>query len=272
MAEVSATATPFVFRITMPSESKPATKKRKRVSEDEDVVAAETEPKKKVSQEKRKKAKGMEGTKDSRNDGDAKDDVENSNRNGDGDGNLLPGKKTKAKTKKKTKAEGKEKEKPEYPAGLYVDGGHNRQTGDVAWATVTDEKGNDMLEPFADLFTDLELLPKQLLPNGERRVLVANFTDVQKQQNNGAELIAMVAGLRIAIHGQHPATRIYSDSMVIETYWSRGLVRQSTRDSMDPAKLALIEQCVELRKLFEEAGGEIVKISGDANPADLGYH
>ena len=39
-----------------------------------------------------------------------------------------------------------------------------------------------------------------LLPIGRRHIAIANFNDVSIQQNNGAELIAAVIGLRLAIY------------------------------------------------------------------------
>ena len=41
---------------------------------------------------------------------------------------------------------------------------------------------------------------------------------------------------------------------------------------MDLQKKKYIEECVSLRKEFEKRGGQIIKISGNINKADLGFH
>jgi len=146
---------------------------------------------------------------------------------------------------------------------IYVDGGQNKLTQKVAWGHVVDENGRDLLCSHLDLLEDMTLQTAPI--SGGTLVIVADFAGVN-QQNNGAELMAMVAGLRIAL--ETGASQLCSDSDLLVTYWSRG----HCNDLGDSRKVALIKECASLRRKFEKAGGKIVKISGDRNPADLGFH
>lgn len=154
---------------------------------------------------------------------------------------------------------------------LYVDGGQNRQTGVNAWGCVVDAKGIDVLEPHRRLLDDMELISVMLPKNiGRRTVIVAHFQKV-KQQNNGAELLAFVAALRLAIYYYPKYKVIASDSKLIVDYWSKYL-SQEKELCMDKRKALYIWEAIQLRQQYEELGGELLKIKGDYNPADLGYH
>lgn len=151
---------------------------------------------------------------------------------------------------------------------LYVDGGQNRQTGNDAWGCVTNKFGTDVLIAYFYLLSDMKLIDV-VLPVGPRRVIVANFTGIA-QQNNGAELLSLIAGLRIALTTSDVKT-IYSDSDLCVRYWSKSL-GTTQRQTFDPRKISYIDELIHLRKEFEKIGGSIVKIRGDDNLADLGYH
>lgn len=146
---------------------------------------------------------------------------------------------------------------------IYVDGGHNKMTGEVAFASVVNGNGKDLVNCYIDLFDDIELRDVEL-PVGERTVAISNFNNVTSQQNNGAELLALIMGLRIALYNTKYTT-IYSDSSIVSEYWANG--RYS--DNLGADKIARIR---ELIKLKHEFNGEIIKISGDDNLADLGFH
>lgn len=150
---------------------------------------------------------------------------------------------------------------------IYVDGGHNKETGDEAWGCVTDSIGNCLIKDNTYLLDDLSIKEVNL-PVGKRHVLIAKFKDVVSQQNNGAELLALLAGLRIALRNKAIKV-IKSDSQLLISYWSIGAVN---RKNMDETKLKFIDEIIILRKQFEYMGGTIVKISGNDNKADLGYH
>lgn len=148
---------------------------------------------------------------------------------------------------------------------LYVDGAHNKFTGSVALSSVVDENYCDKIEEFRYLFNDIELVTFNL-PVGIRTLGVANFDDVKSQQNNGAELLALIMGLRIAIFTNSYST-IFSDSQLMVDFWSRGYFNGNPK--MDPIKKLYIEELIGLRKKFN---GEIIKIPGKLNKADLGFH
>lgn len=154
---------------------------------------------------------------------------------------------------------------------IFVDGGYNRHTAPNAYGSVTNHKGFDLIEGNKHLLRDLEIVRVEL-PVGVRELIVCNFGGVS-QQNNGAELMAMVAGLRIALHyisNHYKIKNIASDSQLIVEYWSKGRYK---RDGLDSNKIFYIEELKRLREIFESYGGVIQKISADSgNPADLGYH
>lgn len=146
---------------------------------------------------------------------------------------------------------------------LYCDGGHNNATGKVAYASVVDGDSKDML-----LDNILEMEGKIVdLPVGRRRVLIANFSDVTRQQNNGAELIAFYSALVIGIRDGYKTINCDSDLLV--KFWSKKI---TPKPGMDKRKLDFVKRVIDLRKEFERNGGEIVKIPGKDNLADLGYH
>jgi ribonuclease HI len=153
---------------------------------------------------------------------------------------------------------------------LHVDGGHNRQTGLEGWGRVVDAVGVDLLAPYIHLFPDFRLRDVVLPRMGASYVLVAKFNDVKQQQVNGAELMALVAGLRIADHLKDKVHVIGSDSTTV-LFWSRTLGSEA-RARMDPRKVALVEECIRRRREFEGRGGQVIKISGDDNLGDLGRH
>lgn len=150
---------------------------------------------------------------------------------------------------------------------IYCDGGHNKHTDDEAWGSVVDETERDLVYEYKELLSDMSL-KKVKLPKGERWIIVSKFNDVSSQQNNGAELLAMVASLRIALYKNDVFDKIYSDSELIVKWWSKNL-NENKKKTMDKRKVQYIEEMINSRKKFT---GDIVKISGDANLADLGYH
>ena len=148
---------------------------------------------------------------------------------------------------------------------IYVDGCNNKTIG--ACSTVTDKYGNDLIGPYSEFLTRFEFLKHFDKKEYNNRVLYeVNFTDVITQQNNGAELLAMVIGLCIAIY--YDVKTIYSDSTLIIEYWSTKL---STKINC-PLKRQLQYFCVQIATKFRNKGGQIKHISGAKNPADPGFH
>jgi len=154
-------------------------------------------------------------------------------------------------------------------SAIYGDGAQNKTTGDNAWGSVVDEKGNDLIERYKELFTDLDTREEEL-PVGKRRIVVVNFTDVAIKQVNGAEIVALMMALRIVTTVSNSVKIVYTDSTVAKK-WSTGEIADKTLQKMDPKKIRVITECARLRKIFEKNGGKVVWIDGDNNRADLGY-
>lgn len=156
---------------------------------------------------------------------------------------------------------------------IYVDGGFNRHTGKEAWGSVVNGYGSDLI-PYAyhqNLLTDMEI-KEVSLPKGKRWIMIAKFEGVY-HQNNGAELLSLIVGLRLAIflnRNNFPVKIVYSDSQVV-LYWSIRLKDESAA-TFDPRKVSYIHELIRLRREFESLGGTVDKVDGDSNPADLGYH
>jgi len=153
---------------------------------------------------------------------------------------------------------------------LYTDGAHNKTTGTEAWGSVVNEHGGDVMEDYQHCFTDM-VTKVENLPVGIRRIVVAKFNDVSTQQVNGAELLALIIGLRLALASNGEVKTIKCDSKLMTEYWSKYLKKES-RDKMDPRKAKYVDELISLRKQYEKIGGIILKISGDDNLSDLGYH
>jgi hypothetical protein len=62
--------------------------------------------------------------------------------------------------------------------------------------------------------------------------------------------------------------RIFGDSKLVIDYWSKGFIKKEVDgETIDLAKTVASE-----RRIYESKGGEISRVSGDDNPADLGFH
>ena len=152
---------------------------------------------------------------------------------------------------------------------LYSDGGHNKMTGDEAWGSVVQGDGIDVVNKYKHLFLDLKLKNVNL-PVGNRDIVISKFNDVKTQQNNGAELLAFLMALRIS--KLSVVKYIKCDSELLVKWWTKTGPNPKTKRTMDPLKIKYINECILLRKEFEDKGGIIEKISGDDNKSDLGYH
>lgn len=152
---------------------------------------------------------------------------------------------------------------------LYCDGGFNSFTTPYAWGSVVDEKENDVITPNEDM----KIENKQLLgtkKNKFRNVIISKFDDVKSQQNNGAELLAFIYALRLALVDKK-YKKIHCDSDLIIKWWSvTGISKSNTKCSEEKKKY--VQECMRLRKEFELNGGKVIKIKGKDNIADLGLH
>ena len=135
--------------------------------------------------------------------------------------------------------------------GIYFDAGTGR--GDGVEISVTDETGKNLLP---------EALPRRAMNIfGKHRI------DHRGATNNYGELLALSYALAIA--EKRKERRIFGDSKLIISYWSRG---HAKRNELPPETLRLIDDVTLRRADFEARGGTIGRISGDDNPADLGFH
>ena len=83
--------------------------------------------------------------------------------------------------------------------------------------------------------------------------------------NNYGELRALSLALEVA-RGLG-AKEIRGDSELVIDYWSKGICKSKDADTLELSK-----EVTAARSAFEAGGGTVKWISGDLNPADLGYH
>ena len=135
--------------------------------------------------------------------------------------------------------------------GIYFDAGTGR--GEGVEVSVTDAAGKNLLHK--------AVKQKDLNFFGKHRVQDADAT------NNFGELLALRYALQIA--KKEKAKKIFGDSKLVIDYWSHGHAKRKT---LSPETVRLLDEVTELRERFEAAGGSVLRISGDDNPADLGFH
>ncbi len=136
-------------------------------------------------------------------------------------------------------------------AGIYFDAGTGRGAG--VEASVTDEKGKDLLS--------LVLPKKDLNRFGKHPVKVPGAT------NNYGELLALRFAIEIA--EQMRIKQIFGDSKLVVDFWSKWRIK---RNDLPKKTVELASEVSAMRDAFEKNGGRIERISGDHNPADLGFH
>jgi len=139
--------------------------------------------------------------------------------------------------------------------GIYFDAGTGRGHG--VEISVTDEKGENLLHK--------TIHPKKLNVHGKHLLLARpggkDFT------NNYGELLALKHALQIAL--KDAVSNIFGDSKLVINYWSKGFMKEK---DLPQETVGLIEAVKDLRETFELMGGKVKYISGDDNPADLGFH
>jgi ribonuclease H-related protein len=142
------------------------------------------------------------------------------------------------------------RERKKVPPGIYFDAGTGRGKG--VEVSVTDERGTNLLHKAVQKGV-LNRFGKHLVPH--------------EATNNYGELLAAKHALTIAL--KTGAKRVLGDSALVVNYWSRGIVR---KDRVDARTAKLAASVARLRKKFEAQGGIVARVSGDDNPADLGFH
>lgn len=141
--------------------------------------------------------------------------------------------------------------RPRLEPGIYFDAGTGRGAG--VEVSVTDEHGKNLLHK-AIARSSLNKFGKHLLRDADAT-------------NNYGELLALRYALDIA-----RATRvkkIFGDSKLVIEFWSQ---RRMKRKALPEETVALADEVSRTREAFEKTGGTVERISGDFNPADLGFH
>jgi viroplasmin and RNaseH domain-containing protein len=147
------------------------------------------------------------------------------------------------------------KPRPRLAPGLYFDAGTGR--GDGVEISVTDERGVNLLH---------KAVPKSEL-NKYGKHVVRTGDGTSEATNNYGELLALRYALEIA--GAIGIKKVFGDSKLVIDYWSQWKMK---RKELPEETVALAEEVSSAREAFEANGGEVARISGDNNPADLGFH
>lgn len=134
--------------------------------------------------------------------------------------------------------------------GIYFDAGTGRGIG--VEVRVTDKNGISLIS---------NIVPKEKINE------YGNYLTKEGSTNNFGELLGCYIALKIAI--KNNIKNIFGDSKLIIDYWSLGRIK---KNEIAKETVELSEKVTALRKEFEINGGTISHISGDYNPADLGFH
>lgn len=148
------------------------------------------------------------------------------------------------------KKEKKEQMKKELLDGIYFDAGTGRGIG--VEVRVTDRAGTSLLP---------DLLPHMDVTEHGNYLAPAGST------NNHGELLGISFALELALVKK--VFHIFGDSKLVIDYWSKGF---GNRDSLKPETVLLMDRVAHQRRYFESLGGKVEHVSGDINPADLGFH
>ena len=142
------------------------------------------------------------------------------------------------------------KPKPKLEPGIYFDAGTGR--GEGVEISVTDEQGKDLLHL---------VMPKSKINKYGKHKVPHEVT------NNYGELLAKQDALLLAM--KRDVGRIFGDSKLVIDFWSKGAIK---RNELPVETVKLAEKVRILRHEFEGQGGVVQRVSGDHNPADLGFH
>ncbi len=140
--------------------------------------------------------------------------------------------------------------KKELEEGVYFDAGTGRGIG--VEVRVTDRVGISLLD---------SVMPQKMINS------YGNYLAPEGSTNNYGELIGLFLALDVA--KKLNLSKIYGDSKLVLDYWSKGYYN---RENLNEKTVSLIQKTIKKRLEFEEKNGLISYISGDINPADLGFH
>jgi len=141
--------------------------------------------------------------------------------------------------------------RPRLEPGVYFDAGTGR--GEGVEISVTDEQGKNLLHK-AIAAKELNTFGKHLLDNDDAT-------------NNYGELLALNYALEIA--RKEKIKKVFGDSKLVIEFWSQWRIK---RKDLPEATVTLADEVSRAREDFEKMGGSVERISGEFNPADLGFH
>lgn len=134
--------------------------------------------------------------------------------------------------------------------GIYFDAGTGRGIG--VEVRITDKFGNSLL---------YDILPSHMINS------FGNYLAPDNSTNNYGELIGCYLALKLALKTN--ILKIFGDSKLVIDYWINGFFNSK---NLNEKTINLISKTKNLKIEFERLGGKILHISGDINPADLGFH
>jgi viroplasmin and RNaseH domain-containing protein len=140
---------------------------------------------------------------------------------------------------------------PKREPGIYFDAGTGRGNG--VEISVTDEKGKNLLH--------------KTLSKGDLNRFGKHRVENDSATNNYGELLALRYALEIA--RKEKIKKVFGDSKLVIEFWSQWRIK---RKELPEETVELADEVSALREKFEESGGSVERISGDFNPADLGFH
>jgi viroplasmin and RNaseH domain-containing protein len=140
---------------------------------------------------------------------------------------------------------------PKLLPGIYFDAGTGRGNG--VEISVTDEKGKNLLH---------DTVAREALNKFGKHLV-----EDPSATNNYGELLALRHALTIA--KKNDIKKVFGDSKLVIDYWSQWKMK---RKELPEATVELADEVSHMREEFESAGGLVTRISGDHNPADLGFH
>lgn len=133
--------------------------------------------------------------------------------------------------------------------GIYFDAGTGRGIGTEV--RLTDEKANNLIH---------HVLSSEYINQ------FGNYLTPKGSTNNYGELFGCYLALQLALNNNIKA--IFGDSRLVIDYWSKGHIKSN----LPEVTIKLAAKVKNLRYKFESNGGRIEHVSGDINPADLGFH
>lgn len=143
--------------------------------------------------------------------------------------------------------------------GIYFDAVTGRGIGTEV--RVSDYKGSSLIP----LLLEDNLKFKNFLKTHKYKYNeYGNILLGTEKTNNYGELFGLWLAMEIAKLTNK--SKIYGDSQLVIFYWSKGFFHE---DKLENETVKLIKKVIENREKYNI---EIHKISGDINPADLGFH